>query len=88
MVVAFLGLAITTIVNELPFIDKATITLDNDTCYQNHFVTFMIGIFNEKFSGKFCIESFIHSKTQDGKSLLDAPTQLGDCHLLFRSIYA
>ena len=65
MAVALLELAITTIVNELPFIDKATITSDNATCYQNHFVTFMIVISNEKFSGKFFIESFIHSETQD-----------------------
>ena len=82
MVVALLELAITTIVNELPFINKAIITSDNATCYQNHFVTFMIGIYNQRFNGKFFIESFIHSETQDGKSLLDAHFATSNRHLL------
>ena len=82
MVVALLELAITTIVNELPFINQATITSDNATCYQNHFVTFMIGVFNQKFNGKFFIKSFVHSETQDGKSLLDAHFATSNRHLL------
>ena len=72
MVVALLEIAITTIITELSFIKQAIITSDNASCYQNHFVTFMIAIYNQKFYGQFFIESFIYSETQDGKSLLDA----------------
>ena len=42
----------------------------------------MIAIYNQKFNGQFFIESFIHSETQDGKSLLDAHFATSNRHLL------
>jgi len=81
-VVALLETAIATIISELPFLKEAIITSDNATCYQNHFVTFMMAIFNKKFHGQFFIESFLHTETQDGKSLLDAHFATSNRHLL------
>ena len=45
-VVAQLEVAICTIIHELSFIKEAFITLDAETLYQNHLLTFMIAIFN------------------------------------------
>lgn len=81
-VVGLLETGIATIVSELPYIKEAVITSDNATCYQNHFVTFMMAIFNKKFSGQFFIKSFLHTETQDGKSLLDAHFATSNRHLL------
>jgi len=82
-VVALLETAIATIISELPFLKEAIITSNNASCYQNHFVTFMMAIFNKKFHGQFFIESFLHTtETQDGKSLLDAHFATSNRHLL------
>ena len=50
-VVALLKVAITEIISEVPFMKEAIITFDNATCYQSHFVTFMMSIYNKKFAG-------------------------------------
>ena len=49
-VIGLLEVTITAIMSELPFIKNATVTSDNATCYQNHFLTFMMSIFNKKFA--------------------------------------
>ena len=82
-VVGLLEVTITAIMLELPFIKNAIITSNNATCYQNHFVTFMMSIFNKKFAGKFFISAFMHTETQDGKSLLDAHFATSNRNLLF-----
>ena len=81
-VVALLEVAITAIISELPFMKEAIITSDNATCYQSHFVTFMMSIYNKKFEGKFFISAFVHTETQDGKSLLDAHFATSNQHLI------
>ena len=81
-VVGLLEIAISTIILELPFIKEAILTSDNATCYQNHLVTLMIGVFNTKYHKQFFISSFHHSETQDGKSLLDAHFATSNRHLL------
>ena len=81
-VVALLETGISTIISELPYIKEAVITSDNATCYQNHFLTFMMAVYNKRFSGQFFIKSFLHTETQDGKSLLDAHFATSNRHLL------
>ena len=81
-VVALLEIAICTIIHELPFIKEAIITSDNATSYQNHLLTFMMAIFNQKFNNEFFISDFVHTETQDGKSLLDAHFATSNRHLI------
>ena len=81
-VVGLLEIMISTIISELPYIKEAVVTSDNASCYQNHFVTFMMALLNKKFNGQFFIESFQHSETQDGKSLLDAHFATSNRHLV------
>ena len=81
-VVALLEVAITAFILELPFIKEAIITSDNAACYQNHLVTFMMSVYNKKFAGKFYISAFMHTETQDGKSLLDAHFATSNRHLV------
>ena len=81
-VVALLEVAITAFISELPFIKEAIITSDNATCYQNHLVTFMMAVYNKKIAGKFYISAFMHTETQDGKSLLDAHFATSNRHLV------
>ena len=42
----------------------------------------MIAIFNQKFDNEFFISDFVHTETQDGKSLLDAHFATSNRHLL------
>jgi len=81
-VVALLEVAITAFISELPFIKEAIINPDNVNCYQNHLVTFMMAVYNKKFAGKFYISAFMHTETQDGKSLLDAHFATSNRHLV------
>ncbi len=81
-VAGLLEITIRTIISELPFIKEAVVTSDNASCYQNHFITYMMAIYNKKFSGEFFIESYQHSETQDGKSLLDAHFATSNRHLV------
>ncbi len=48
-VVGLLEVGIRAIIKELHFIKDAVLILDNASCYQNHLVTFVVGIFNQKF---------------------------------------
>ena len=57
-VVALIETGISTIISELPYIKEAVIISGNTTCYQNHFLTFMMSIYNKRFSGQFFIKSF------------------------------
>ena len=43
-VVALLEIMVSSLISELPYIKEAVITSDNASCYQNHFVTFMMAI--------------------------------------------
>ena len=81
-IVSLLEVAICTIIHELSFIKQAIITSDNATSYQNHLLTFMIAIFNQKFNNEFFISDFVHTETQGGKSLLDAHFATSNRHLV------
>ena len=70
------------IIKELPFIKEIVLVSDNATSYQTHFMTIMIGLYNQKFYGDFFISSIVHSETQYGKTLLDAHFATTNQHLL------
>ena len=81
-VIALLEAGLSAIHRQLPFLSEITLLSDNAKCYQNHFLTMMISIFNIKYQGDLLITSFVHSETQDGKSLLDAHFATVNRHLL------
>ena len=81
-VIALLEVGLPAIIKELPFITEAVLVSDNTSSYQNHLLTFMIRIFNQKFYQKLFISSIVHSETQYKKNLLDAYFATTNQHLL------
>ena len=61
-----------TISDQLPFIKNLTLQSDNANQYQNHLLIVVLHVLNikMKYMGTFITE-FVHTKTQDGKTLLD-----------------
>ena len=57
-VVGLLEITVSTLISELPYIKEAVITSNNASCYQNHFVTFMMAILNKKYNNQYIIESY------------------------------
>lgn len=55
---------------DLPQIDRVVLQSDNASCYQSAFASVMFPILG--IANNITITRFIHSETQDGKSLLDA----------------
>ena len=82
-VIGLLEVGFQAIIKELPFITEAVLVSDNASSYQNHLLTFMIGIYNQKFEDKLFISSIVHSETQYGKTLLDAHFATTNRHLLY-----
>lgn len=72
-VFASLEAALMSIVIDLPFIKHLSLQSDNATSYQNNFLILAIFYLNHIFK-KYGLRiiQFIHTETQDGKSLLDA----------------
>ena len=63
-VVGLLEVGIHAIIKELPFIKDAIVISDNASCYQNHLLTFMVGLYNQKFYNDIFISSIVHSESQ------------------------
>ena len=55
-----------------PFIKNLVLQSDNAGTYQNHELLIGIHFINMRLKGKILIKEFIHSETQDGKTILDA----------------
>ena len=81
-VIALLEVGFLAMIKELPFIKEAALVSDNTSKYQNHLITFMVGLYNQKFYQKLFISSIMHSGTQHGKTLLDTHFATTNCHLL------
>ena len=71
-VLGLLECAVTHISLRFPFIRKLVLQSDNAGTYQNHELLLGIHFINMKLKGKILIKEFIHSETQDGKTILDA----------------
>ena len=71
-IIALLEVGNKIIIKGLPFIKETVLVSDNTSSYQNHLITFMVGLYNQKFYHKLSIPLIVHSETQYGKSLLDA----------------
>ena len=81
-VVGMLEVGFEAIINELPFIKQATLVSDNASSYQNHLITIMVGILNQKFMNQLFISAIVHSETQYGKTLLDSHFATTNWHLV------
>ena len=81
-VVGMLEVGIEAIIKELPFIKNAVLVSDNTSSYQNHLVTMMVGMFNQKFYDQFFVSATVHSETRYGKTLLDAHFATTNGHLI------
>ena len=53
----------------LPFIKSAIIQTDNAHCYQNNFLICAMALLNAAYGDHIVIEQFIHTETQDGKTV-------------------
>ena len=71
-VMSLLEAALNQLIHDLPFINSVTLQSDNDGCYENHFIMVAISILNEIYHRDIFISAFVHTETQDGKTLLDA----------------
>ena len=71
-VVSLLEAALNQIIHDLPFINSVTLQSENARCYENHFIMVAISILNEIYHRDIFISAFVHTETQDGKTLLDA----------------
>ena len=70
-----------TLHDELPYIHEIVLQSDNANTYQNHFLTLGILLLNIKWCNQIYISQFIHSETQDGKTILDAHFAVSARHL-------
>ena len=80
-VLSLLEAALLVINDELPFIRNIIIQSNNANMYQNPHVVFGIYMLNCKYKNKVFVSEFIHTKTQDGKTLLDAHFASTNKHL-------
>ena len=71
-VIGLLECALTHIAIRFPFIQNITLQSDNAATYQNHELLIGIHFINMKLQGQLLVKQFIHSETQDGKTILDA----------------
>ena len=69
-VLSLLEAALTQIVHDLPLINSVVLQSDNARSYENHFLILGIAIFNSIFHPDIFVLAFIHTETQDGKTLL------------------
>ena len=71
-VASLLDAALKQISIDLPFISEITLQSDNANSYQNTFLICAIALLNSCYQGVLRIKTFIHTETQDGKTVLDA----------------
>ena len=71
-VMSLLDAALAQINHDCPFISSVVVQSDNARCYENHFLILGMCILNDLYHPDIFISSFIHTETQDGKTLLDA----------------
>ena len=71
-VISLLEAALKQIHSDLPFIKSFVLQSDNARCYENHLLLLVISIFNHLYYPDIFVSEFIHTETQDGKTLLDA----------------
>ena len=72
-VFSLLDAAMAQIAEELPFITKLILQTDNAKSYSNNFLLCSIPVLNVTYRSKLlAISEFIHTETQDGKTILDA----------------
>ena len=87
-VISLIEAAIVTIIDQLSFIDEIVLQSDNALTYQNPQVLFGIQLLNAKYHKNIFISEFIHSETQDGKTILDAHFASMNRHLVsFMKMY-
>ena len=67
---------------QLPFIHDVIIQSDNANQYQNPYLVLGIHLINVKMRGNLFISEFVHSETQDGKTILDAHFATTNRHLV------
>ena len=82
VVISLLESAVTAIYDQLPFISNIAIQSDNANQYQNPYLILGIHLINTNMKGKIFISQFIHSETQDGKTILDAHFATTNRHLI------
>ena len=71
-VISLLEAGLKQIHNDLPFIKSIVLQSDNARCYENHLLILGISIFNNLYYPNIYVSEFVHTETQDGKTLLDA----------------
>lgn len=81
VVLSLIEAATSAIINEVGYINELVLQSDNANCYQNHYVTMGMILINSKLHNKLFISEFIHSETQDGKTILDAHFAVSARHL-------
>ena len=67
---------------QLPFIHDIIIQSDNANQDQNTYLILGIYLINVKMRGNLFISEFVHSETQDGKTILDAHFATTNRHLV------
>ena len=80
-VIALLEACVSSLYIQLPFISQLSIQSDNATTYQNGYLVLGIHLLNIKMMNKIFISDFLHSETQDGKTILDAHFATTNQHL-------
>ena len=76
-VIALLKAALSVMIQDIPYIEEIILQSDNAATYQNHKLTLGLHLLNCMFKDKIFISGFVHSETQDGKTILD--THFGVC---------
>ena len=72
VVIGLMECALTSIHDHFAFISNIYVQSDNANQYQNAFLILGIELINIKMKDKLFVKEFLHSETQDGKTLLDA----------------
>ena len=82
VVISLIEAAVVAIHDQLPFISSLIIQSDNANQYQNPHLILGLHLVNMKMHRKIFISEYIHSETQDGKTILDAHFATTNRHLI------
>jgi len=82
VVISLIEAAVVAIHDQLPFISSLIIQSDNANQYQNPYLILGLHLVNMKMYRKIFISEYIHSETQDGKTILDAHFATTNRHLI------
>ena len=82
IVISLIESALVGIHDQLPFINEIIIQSDNANQYQNPLLILSLHLINMKMKNKIFISEYIHSETQDGKTILDAHFATTNRHIL------